>query len=261
MSVLLADNYDGKFDPTGWWMSEKLDGVRAVWDGRNLQSRNGNIFPVPRWFVEGWPLNLAMDGELWLGRGVLEDTVSIVKSGSKDKGWNRLVYMVFDIPDRKAGVVEERWDRLRETVRDVGVKQLQFVPQTPCQSKEQLYKLLDIVAGQGAEGLMLRQPRSLYDYKRSSTLLKVKKYIYDEATVVAYQESEIETAGKAHLIGSMGALICDSKFGRIKIGTGFSENVRLNPPKIGAVITYKYLKLTAKGVPYAPVFVAVRDYE
>lgn len=261
MSVLLAHTYNGELDPAGWWMSEKLDGVRAVWNGRHLISRNGNIFPSPKWFTEGWPLNLSMDGELWLGRGVLEDTVSIVQSGTQDKGWNRLTYMIFDIPDKNAGVVEERWDRLRETIRDVGVKQLQFVPQTPCKSKEQLYKLLDIVVAQGAEGLMLRKPRSIYDYKRSSTLLKVKKYIHDEATVVAYQESEIETAGKAHLIGSMGALICDSKFGRIKIGTGFSEKHRLNPPKIGAVITYKYLKLTAKDVPYAPVFVCVRDYE
>lgn len=31
-SVLLAKKYvDGKTNPKGWWMSEKLDGVRAYW--------------------------------------------------------------------------------------------------------------------------------------------------------------------------------------------------------------------------------------
>src|SRR5215211_5227930 len=35
-AVLLAETWDGVIDPTGWWLSEKLDGVRAYWDGQQL---------------------------------------------------------------------------------------------------------------------------------------------------------------------------------------------------------------------------------
>src|SRR5215212_8733282 len=37
--VLLAETWDGQLDPKGWWLSEKLDGVRAYWDGKQLLSR------------------------------------------------------------------------------------------------------------------------------------------------------------------------------------------------------------------------------
>src|ERR1700736_978808 len=64
--VLLAETWDCVTDPTGWWLSEKLDGVRAYWDGKQLLSRLGNLFHAPDWFVEGLP-DAPRDGELWLG--------------------------------------------------------------------------------------------------------------------------------------------------------------------------------------------------
>src|SRR5437660_1580187 len=41
--LLLAKVWNPSIDPTGWWMSEKYDGVRGYWDGRKLWSRNGNL--------------------------------------------------------------------------------------------------------------------------------------------------------------------------------------------------------------------------
>ena len=65
---MLADKYTEKMDPTAWWLSEKLDGVRAYWDGSDFYSRNGNHFPAPAWFKAGLPPT-PLDGELWMGRG------------------------------------------------------------------------------------------------------------------------------------------------------------------------------------------------
>lgn len=261
MPVLLAKVYDPeKHNPTGYFVSEKLDGLRAVWNGKNLVSRNDNVFPSPPWFTEGFPKNIPLDGELWLRRGALEETSSIVRSG-KDKGWQHLKYLLFDIPEPRAGLVEARWDGLQKLVKHIGKDYVQYVPQTLCTGKEQLEQLHELVIKQGGEGLMLRKPKSLYEAKRSSTLLKVKKYYDDEAIVAGYEESEIETLGKAHLIGSMGALICDWKGHKIKVGTGFTDDDRLHPPKIGTRITFRYLKITDKGVPYAPVYAGVRHDE
>jgi DNA ligase-1 len=68
--VLLAERWDGVEDPVGWWMSEKLDGVRAYWDGNALTSRLGNPFQVPEWFLAGLP-STPLDGELWADRRVM----------------------------------------------------------------------------------------------------------------------------------------------------------------------------------------------
>ena len=58
-------------------MSEKLDGVRAFWDGKDFYSRNGNRFHAPAYFKEGLP-NHALDGELWGGKYFLTRTTTIV---------------------------------------------------------------------------------------------------------------------------------------------------------------------------------------
>ena len=65
--VLLAESWDNVLDLAGWWMSEKLDGVRAYWDGKQFLSRLGNIYHAPDWFVAGLP-NVPLDGELWIAR-------------------------------------------------------------------------------------------------------------------------------------------------------------------------------------------------
>ena len=76
---MLAKNWDKTMRPDGWWMSEKLDGVRAIWDGEHFRSRGGNIFHAPAWFKAGLPA-LPLDGELFVGRGKFNDAVSIVWS-------------------------------------------------------------------------------------------------------------------------------------------------------------------------------------
>lgn len=271
MTVLLCRSgeagrfsFESDMDPTGWWVSEKLDGVRGRREGNHLISRNGNAFPTPDYFFNGFP-DMPLDGEIWLGRGRFEEASSIVRNGSQDKGWGKMKYLVFDIPDPKLGPVEKRWEILAQAVQAANVPNLMFVPQTRCKGREHLLTILDLVVAQGAEGLMLRRPGSLYEPKRSGTILKLKKFIDDDAVVYGYEAIEINTPGKEHLRGAMGALLCKMKHPKtgeaidIKVGTGFSDNQRLHPPKIGDVITFKYQEFTTKDhKPRFPSFVGVR---
>jgi hypothetical protein len=82
--LLLANKWEGK-DVTGWWVSEKFDGMRAYWDGKGtLISRLGNKINAPEWFLKSLSTNIDLDGELWKGRGLFQETTSIVRSFNSD---------------------------------------------------------------------------------------------------------------------------------------------------------------------------------
>ncbi|HBA59103.1 MAG TPA: DNA ligase, partial [Alteromonas macleodii] len=78
----LAKQYDQSrtdINVADYWVSEKLDGIRARWNGTELLTRNGNKIFAPTWFTANWP-ETTIDGELWIGRGEFERTASIVLS-------------------------------------------------------------------------------------------------------------------------------------------------------------------------------------
>ena len=80
--------------------AEKLDGLRAYWDGSHFYSRQGNRFHSPKYFTEQLPKDTPLDGELWCGRGLFSQTSSIVKktANAQDhaEDWKKLKYIVFD---------------------------------------------------------------------------------------------------------------------------------------------------------------------
>ena len=249
--VLLAEKWDGIQDPTGWHMSEKLDGVRAWWDGHRFVSRLGNEFFAPQWFKDLMPQGVCLDGELWLGRKRFQETVSIVRCGNPGEEWHQIKFMVFDAP-KHAGTFEERYKYLREVVNGEGPAQV--VRQIRCKNVDHLQAHLASVEAGGAEGLMLRKPGSKYEARRSSTLLKVKTRHDMEARVVGI------TQGKGRHRGVMGAVICEMPDGQtFSVGSGFSDEQRSNPPTIGSRITYSYQELTDRGVPRFPTFLRMAE--
>lgn len=254
MDVLLAKSWAGQ-DPTGWWMSEKLDGVRAVWDGSEFWSRNGNRFVAPDWFKALMP-DMPMDGELFIGRGKFQDTVSIVRTQGSDKGWNRIVYHAFDLYPvdtlRTLMKFETRQDVLAGIRSDV----VRHVEQHRCEGADHVNAYVDAVVSEGGEGAMLRQPGSLYERKRSGTLLKVKRFHDIEARITAH------VPGKGKHKGRLGALTVTLPNGvTFEVGTGFSDAQREAPPAIGKPVTVRFQEYTDDGVPRFPVFVGARDYE
>src|SRR5947209_11838064 len=113
-ALLLAQSWDNAADLAGWWMSEKLDGVRAYWDGKQFLSRQGNLFHAPDWFIEGLP-DSPLDGELWIGRKKFQRTVSIVRRQDKTDLWKEVRFLVFDAPAAPGGF-EERLAFLKDAL-------------------------------------------------------------------------------------------------------------------------------------------------
>jgi DNA ligase-1 len=249
--LLLANVWNKSIDPTGWWMSEKYDGLRGYWDGQKLWSRKGNLIHAPDYFLAELPRDIALDGELWIGHGKFEETMSIVRSEKPDDRWERVRYMVFDAPQAK-GTFEQRMQFLRENVSE-GNRFVKVVAQERCQGVTQLLAERDRVVREGGEGLMLRQPESTYEARRSPTLLKVKPYDDAEATVIAHEP------GKGKFAGKLGALRVRADDGReFSIGSGLTDADRESPPPVGTVITYRFRGLTAKGLPRFPSYLRIR---
>jgi DNA ligase-1 len=93
--LLLAVKWDVEtgVDPTGWWISEKPDGVRTYFDGSGFVSRLGNPFTAPTWFFENLPKEVTLDGERFGGRGKFSETVSIVKTANSPR-WKGMTFQV-----------------------------------------------------------------------------------------------------------------------------------------------------------------------
>ena len=249
--LLLAKVWDPSINPTGWWMSEKYDGLRGYWDGKRLWTRQGNLIHAPDYFLAELPHDVALDGELWVGYGKFEETASIVRSETPDDRWKRVHFMVFDARQAK-GTFEERMEFLRATLPE-GNQFVKVVAQKRCQDVAQLLAERDRVVRSGGEGVMLRQPGSAYEQGRSATLLKVKPYDDAEATVIAHEPGQGKFAGK------LGALDVRTDDGReFSIGSGFTDAQRESPPPVGTVITYRFEGLTAKGLPRFPSYLRIR---
>ncbi|GFO25016.1 DNA ligase [Plakobranchus ocellatus] len=253
ISLLLAHKYEEKTtDPRGWWISEKLDGVRAFWNGRCFYSRLGNAFYAPEWFTKDLPKDIHLDGELFGGRGQFQSTVSIVKTAESPK-WKDIKYHVFDAPHMGKEVFEKRMNTIKEYFEENEPEYAVFVEQTKCKSKEHLEAKLTKVLNIGGEGLMIRQPKSIYEGTRSRTLLKIKKFYDAEAIVIAHER------GKGVNQNRCGALRCRMACGKeFSVGSGMTDKNRNNPPKIGSIITYKFQELSKSGTPRFPTFVGVR---
>ena len=248
--LLLAHKWEMDIELHGWWMSEKLDGVRAFWDGTQFISRLGNVFHAPDWFIADLP-STPLDGELWGGRKTFQRTVGIVKRQDKPPQWKDLRYVVFDAP-KHGGEFEERLAAARELLENKS-KFASVHPHEVCRGLDHLKEELARVEALGGEGLMLRKPRSKYEAGRSHTLLKVKTFHDAEARVVEH------VAGMGRHKGRLGALLVELEDGtRFNVGTGFSDKEREHPPAIGSIITFRYQELSDGGVPRFPSYVGER---
>lgn len=249
--LLLAHTWTNDVDLSGWWMSEKLDGVRAYWDGKQFLSRQGNLYHAPDWFLEKLP-PIPLDGELWLDRKAFQRTVSIVRRQDKSDLWREISYVVFDAPGL-AAAFEERLELLRDTVAASRIKHLQLLTQEQCRDTQHLREELARIEAFGGEGLMLRQPGSRYEVGRSTTLLKVKTFHDAEARVLEH------LPGEGRHKGRLGALAVELPDGtKFSVGTGLSDAERNNPPPVGSVITFRYQELSDRGVPRFPSYVRIR---
>ena len=286
-----------KEPPIEWWASEKWDGIRALWDGEKMISRGSGVGKpkvytyIPEWFKKSLPPRIPLDGEIWIGRGFFQKTsrLSTLKPGKSytqeqiDKIWAGIddppvIFKVFDIPN-DTRPFEERMNFLQIIVKDqkdcwkklnyTGKKTfpIQFTEQVKIKAMDQLVSLYKKLTSEGAEGIMLRAPKSPYETKRSKYMLKYKIKEDAECIVRDY------TLGEGRLKGLLGSLKCeiiqDSKASGIftQIGTGFTDSQRTNynkkdsPEYIpkGSIVSFSYMEMTDDGVPRHPVYRGIRD--
>jgi DNA ligase-1 len=252
-ALMLGKNWQSGLDPSAFLVSEKFDGVRALWDGRRLLFRSGRPIAAPGWFTQALPAT-PLDGELWLGRGQFDRGSGIVRrSMAVDAEWRELRYMVFDLPGQSAPFAE-RVLQMAATVQAAGLAWLQAVPQTRISSLLELQKQLRQLTRDGAEGLVLHRQDALWVPGRSDALRKLKTVPDEDGQVVGVQ------AGQGRHAGRMGALLLEMANGqRFALGTGFSDALRQAPPPVGAWVTYRYRGRTPSGLPRFASFLRLAE--
>ena len=250
--LFLLKTYDDSKDVVGWVMSEKLDGIRGFWTGKELLTRGGMKLTPPKWFIKNYP-PFAIDGELWTKRNDFENISSIIRSKNSKQRWKSVSHNIFEVPSQSGGLLK-RLSVLKEYLRENPNPYLKILPQTVINAKGQVADFLKEVSADKGEGVVVRNPNTLYQTGRLSSALKVKQYLDAECTVL-----EI-LPGKGKYQNMMGSVLCQTDSGKkLKIGSGFKDKDRANPPAIGSKITFKYYGFTKKGSFKYPVYLRVRQ--
>jgi DNA ligase-1 len=252
-ALLLAREAPQGQSPSGYLVSEKLDGVRALWDGRHLRFRSGREVPAPAWFLAQLPAQ-ALDGELWLGRNRFDELSALVRRAQPvDAEWREVRYMVFELPGAP-GSFAQRAAALRELVAQAQQPALQAVAQQSLQDSRALAQRLAEVVAQGGEGLALHRADAPYVTGRSDVLLKLKPVQDADAVVMAHEP------GQGKYAGLVGALVVRDADGRLfRIGSGLTDAQRRSPPPLGSSISYRWRGLTRTGLPRFATLWRVRE--
>jgi len=252
-------SYSKVTDISKYYVSEKLDGVRGYWNGKQLLTRQGNLIKSPHWFTQSWPA-FPIDGELWLGRNKFQPLLSCVSrkhtnENKENSCWGKVRFMMFDLPDHK-GIFSERVQQMQALLVEVPSVYLAMIEQVQLNKISELDVMLNTVIARQGEGLMLHLVSAYYKQGRNSALMKLKKYQDAEATVIAH------TMGKGKYQGKLGAVKVRTADGiTFKIGSGFSDYQRTNPPEVGTIITFKYNGLTESGIPRFARFWRVKKHD
>jgi len=252
ISPTLAKKYKDSIDPLGWWLSEKLDGVRCILKNGHIFTRTGKPIQAPDSFLDGLPKGVVLDGELYGTRGNFDEISGIVRKNIPvEAEWRSIRYMIFDVVDD-----ELDYEARQALLHGIAPSQsgcYEIVEQTLCEGREHLDSTLARIERCGGEGLMLRRPHSKYEFKRSASLLKLKSFRDLDARVVEHR------AGKGRHEARLGALVCELADGkRFKCGSGFTDKQREHPPPVGTRVVVKYFEMTKNGVPRFPTFVGTR---
>ena len=246
--------YQGYENTKGWCMSEKLDGIRGYWNGKQLLTKNGNVINAPKWFTHNFP-PFVLDGELWSKRDDFENIQSIVLDFTPSKEWNQISYQIFEVP-KQDGNFTQRLNIAKKwflTNKNMHVK---FIEQILCSNKGHLSRYLKKIEKMNGEGVIIKDASLQYFTGRSSNILKIKSFADMEGEVIGINP------GKGKFENLMGSLTIRLENGVVfRLGGGFDLNDRINPPLIGNIITLKYYGFTKNNKPKFASFIRVKKLE
>jgi len=243
--------YQDDMNIDGWLMSEKLDGIRGYWNGKELFSKNGNRLYAPKWFTKDLP-SFELDGELWSKRDDFEFIQSTVLDKTPSSNWKYITYNIFEAPNQE-GDFKNRLQKVKKWFDKNPLDHVKLIEQKVCKNTDHLLRYLDEVVKLGGEGVIVKDPKKAYHTGRSSHILKVKKALDMEGVIIFHNLRDN---------GSLKSLQVKLTNGVVfNLGGGFSEEQRKTPPKIGKKITFKYYGLTKNGKPKFASFIRVRELE
>ena len=250
--LVLAENYHENIDLSRYWVSEKYDGARAWWNGKNFISRGGGIYRAPKWFTANLPAQV-LDGELWIGRNQFQPLMQTIRDTvPDDEAWRAVKFMVFDAP-HTIGNFNSRQQHIANLLSNVSDPWVKHVSQTRVLSHADLHAQLELITKQGAEGLMLQREDMGYLSGRHYGLVKLKLHTDAEARVLAH------LPGKGKYTNMMGSILVETSNGiRFKLGSGFTDHERKHPPALGSLVTYRYQGITQSGKPRFARFLRLR---
>eukprot|EP01027_Heterolobosea_sp_BB2_P024825 GEZU01037520.1.p2 GENE.GEZU01037520.1~~GEZU01037520.1.p2 ORF type:complete len:274 (-),score=34.03 GEZU01037520.1:62-883(-) len=255
MVMLAGGTWNKQDDPTGWWISEKLDGFRAYWDGEELRSRSGNSFDAPQWFKAALPRDMQLDGELWMGRGKYQDMVQMFLQATRvesarDAFWRSVKFCIFDFVASTTTTTTTTTTTMTTTALPYEARlrvlldmkfdghqspSVEVVPARQCLGREDLDSFFDeIVVRGGGEGVVLRKPGSMYTRGRSSSLLKLKPVNDTEVKFIERHPNRQ-------------ALRCEQLDDGQRVLVTCTQDVYHNPPPRGAIITVTYESVWTNG--------------
>jgi DNA ligase-1 len=236
---------------SGWLMSEKLDGIRGYWDGKEFYSKNGNLLNVPKWFTKNFP-PFRLDGELWSKRDDFEFIQSTVLDETPSKGWEKITYNIFEVPDA-IGDFPTRLQKAKEWFAQHPNKHINIIKQIVCKDEQHLQNYLNEIIALKGEGVVIKDGKEAYHTGRSPYILKVKKVQDMEGLVIGYNYDKKGKFKSLKLKLDNGVIF--------NLGGGFKDIERLNPPKLGKIVTFKYYGFTKNSLPKFASFLRVRKEE
>lgn len=271
--------------------SPKLDGIRCTtWPEQPLTR---SLKPIPNAFVRetmkaAW-LPAVFDGELVVGPANHPDVYRATTSGIMSyEGQPDFSFWVFDYVPLIADLVpfEARIKRIQERLTSVQTFHPWFrlLPQVWVQDAVHLAEYEAQMLAEGFEGLITRSPYAAYKHGRSTAreqgMLKVKRFTDTELEVVGcvelmhnQNEAKINALGhterssaKAGKVasGMLGALVCRWQDTTVEVGTGFTQEQRLQlwherDTLPGRLAKVKYFEQGMKDKPRHPVWLGWRD--
>lgn len=241
--------YQGNENIKGWVMSEKLDGIRGYWNGKELLTRKGKKIYAPIWFTRNLP-KFELDGELWTKRNDFENIQSIIMDKKPSKNWKDITYNIFEVPNSK-GDFFKRLKKAKEWFKKNPSEYINIIDQIEIKDKEHLNIYLNELISQKAEGLIIKDPNQNYHTGRSPHILKVKKAQDMEGKVIG-----INISVKTKVLQSLVLRLKNDVI--FNLGTGFTKAQRKNPAKIGDIVTFKYFGFTKYAKPKFASFLHLR---
>lgn len=255
------------------FVQPKLDGIRMLVSlpGLALTSRNGTDFGHLKHRFSSQLSAIAaqlassgavaLDGELYVHGVPFQRLASMVRNKADPTSGAALEYHVYDVVDKGAAGFKERHAELAAAFARSRVRTHVLLVETRvASSAADVAAELASAEGRGYEGVMVRSTDGQYARgKRSSDLLKYKRFETGEFEIVGFKEASGKDKGTpVFCLRASGSTF----FAR---PTGTSESRRAMfaraPSMVGKMMTVQYQGLSRDGIPRFPVALDVRDYE